>query len=296
MNPLRALTRSEYAFRPRQVFTRLCRALTARPACAEVRLPWGDTVRVCPHETIGSDIWHLGLFDLPVAEVLWRLLETGERALDIGANLGQMTSLLRCKAGPTGHVIAFEPHQELFAALEFLRDAPVNQRRVAPLGLVQAGLSDAAGQAWLDPGPQWAANRGLSRVVTAANGPRGVSIELKTLDECVPPDARIGVAKLDVEGHELAVLRGATRILASGAVRDWVFEDLGAQPSAATALFQTHGYAIFVLQTRWRGPGLRALNATASGADLPHNFLATRAPERARERLASGGWHVLRGA
>ena len=168
MNPLRALTRPEYAFRPRQILTRLQRVFSARPASAEVRLPWGDTVRVCPHETIGSDIWHLGVFDLPVAEVLWRLLDPGERALDIGANLGQMTSLLHRRAGPAGHVTAFEPHPELFSALEFLRDAPVNQRRAAPLELVRAGLSEAAGSAWLDPGPQWDANRGLSRVVAVS--------------------------------------------------------------------------------------------------------------------------------
>ena len=128
MNPFKLFSRPEYAFRPRQVLTRLQRACTPVPDTAVVTLPWGDVVRVCPRETIGAEIWYCGVFDLPVAEALWRLLDAGETALDIGANLGQMTSVLRGKAGPAGCVLAFEPHPKLFAALEFLRDAPANQR------------------------------------------------------------------------------------------------------------------------------------------------------------------------
>jgi len=293
MNPLRALTRPEYAFRPRQVLTRLRRVMQTRPAIADVTLPWGDVLRVCPRETIGSEIWHLGIFDLPIAEVLWRLLDRGEQALDVGANIGQMTSLLRCKAGPAGLVRAFEPHPELFRALEFLRDAPVNQRPAAPLELVCAGLSDAPGPAFIEAGPGWEENRGLGRVVTNPADGRGPAIALRTLDECLPPDAKVGVAKVDVEGHELAVLRGALATLARGAVRDWVYEDLGAGPSPVAALLRKHGYAVFVVQSRWSGLGLRPLDTPADAADLPHNFLATREPERARARLAGRGWQVL---
>ena len=293
MNPLKVFTRPEYAFRPRQIFTRLRRLLTPLPDTAVVTLPWGDVVRVCPRETIGAEIWHCGVFDLPVAETLWRLLDVGETALDVGANLGQMTSLLRCKAGPAGRVLAFEPHPQLFAALEFLRDAPANQRPGAALDLFQAGLSDAAGEAWLDPGADWQSNRGLSRVTTADAGGRAVSIRLRTLDELLAADTQVGVAKLDVEGHELAVLRGAARLLARRGVRDWVYEDLAPQPSPVSAFLRTHGYSLFALQAHWRGPGLRPVERPVEPADLQHNFLATLDPVRARARLAASGWQTL---
>ncbi|MBI5799529.1 MAG: FkbM family methyltransferase [Verrucomicrobia bacterium] len=293
MNPLKVFTRPEYAFRPRQIFTRLRRLLTPLPATAVVTLPWGDVVRVCPQETIGAEIWYCGVFDLPVAETLWRLLDAGETALDVGANLGQMTSLLRCKAGPAGRVLAFEPHPQLFAALEFLRDTPANQRPGATLELFRAGLSDAAGEAWLDPGTQWQANHGLGRVTTADSGGRAVPIQLSTLDETVPADTRVGVAKVDVEGHEMAVLRGAARLLERRAIRDWVYEDLAPQPSPVQALLRARGYSIFTLQTHRRGPGIRASDMAAEPADLQHNFLATLDPARAQARLSAPGWQVL---
>lgn len=293
MNPLKICTRPEYAFRPRQILTRLRRAMSPRPESAEVTMPWGDTVRVCPRETIGAEIWYCGVFDLPVAETLWRLLDVGETAVDVGANLGQMTSLLRCKAGPAGRVLAFEPHPQLFSALEFLRDAPANQRPAAPLELFQAGLSDAARTAWLDPGGDWQANRGLGRVTAADPGGRAVSIQLRTLDELLPPGSSVGVAKVDVEGHELDVLRGASRLLGERAIRDLVYEDFAAQPSPVSALLRVQGYSLFTLQARWRGPGLRAGDVPAEPADLQHNFLATLDPARARARLAAPGWQVL---
>ncbi|KAF0176854.1 MAG: hypothetical protein FD161_2798 [Limisphaerales bacterium] len=293
MNPLKVFTRPEYAFRPRQILTRLRRALSPVPESAEVTLPWGDTVRVCPRETIGAEIWYCGVFDLPVAETLWRLLDAGETALDVGANLGQMTSLLRCKAGPAGRVLAFEPHPQLFGALEFLRDAPANQRPGAPLELFQAGLSDAARAAWLDPGGDWQANRGLGRVTAADTGGRAVSIQLLTLDELLPPGSLVGVAKVDVEGHELDVLRGASRLLGERAVRDLIYEDLAVQPSPVSALLRAQGYSLFTLQARRRGPGLRASDAPDEPADLQHNFLATLDPARAQARLAAPGWQVL---
>ena len=293
MNPLKIFTRPEYAFRPRQILTRLRRAMSPRPESAEVTMPWGDTVRVCPRETIGAEIWYCGVFDLPVAETLWRLLDVGETAVDVGANLGQMTSLLRCKAGPAGRVLAFEPHPQLFSALEFLRDAPANQRPGAPLELFQAGLSGAARTAWLDPGGDWQANRGLGRVTAADPGGRAVSIQLRKLDELLPPGSSVGVAKVDVEGHELDVLRGASRLLGERAIRDLVYEDFAAQPSPVSALLRAQGYSLFTLQARWRGPGLRAGDVPAEPADLQHNFLATLDPARARARLAAPGWQVL---
>lgn len=290
MNPFKVFTRPEYAFRPRQILTRLRRAMSPRPESAEVTMPWGDTLRVCPRETIGAEIWYCGVFDLPVAETLWRLLDAGETAVDVGANLGQMTSLLRCKAGPAGRVLAFEPHPQLFSALEFLRDAPANQRPGAPLELFQAGLSDVARTAWLDPGGDWQANRGLSRVTAADKGGRAVPIQLRKLDELLPPGSVVGVVKVDVEGHELGVLRGASRLLGERAIRDLVYEDFAAQPSPVSALLRAHGYSLFTLQARWRGPGLRAGDVPA---DLQHNFLATLDPARARARLAAPGWLVL---
>ena len=152
---------------------------------------------------------------------------------------------------------------------------------------------DAARAAWLDPGGDWQVNRGLGRVTAADTGGRAVSIQLRTLDEHLPPGSLVGVAKVDVEGHELDVLRGASRLLGERAVRDLVYEDLAVQPSPVSALLRAQGYSLFTLQARRCGPGLRASDAPDEPADLQHNFLATLDPARAQARLAAPGWQVL---
>ena len=55
--------------------------------------------------------------DLAVSEALWRLLDPGALALDVGANIGFMTNLMAWRSGPCGRVLAFEPHPEVFRSL-----------------------------------------------------------------------------------------------------------------------------------------------------------------------------------
>ena len=120
MNPLKVLTTPEYLFRPRQILHRFRRVYRGRSLgeFETVTLPWGRTIRVRPHEVIGSNIWCYGVFDLVVTEAIWRLLDESEMALDIGANIGQMTNLMRHRSGRAGKVHSFEPHPELFSELE----------------------------------------------------------------------------------------------------------------------------------------------------------------------------------
>jgi hypothetical protein len=89
------------------------------------------------------------------------------------------------------------------------------------------------------------------------------------------------------------VLRGATGLLASGAIRDIVFEDHDDYPSEATKIVEDAGYELISLDNDlW---GLR-LVAPADRGDPPAwpgpSYLATRDPARARERLERRGWQV----
>src|SRR5262245_13000344 len=138
INPLNLFRRPEFFFRPSQAFLRLRRAFGGPPpAQAQVRLPWGETIEVQTGETIGGAIWHYGIFDLVVTESIWRLLDPGETALDIGANIGQMTSLMRLRAGSQGKVIAFEPHPQLFAELKTFVERSARQPAAAHAELHQ---------------------------------------------------------------------------------------------------------------------------------------------------------------
>ena len=70
------LDKPEYLFRPAQA---LRRVLSARAVptgdCAETLLPWGYRLCYHPDDMIGNSIWRMGVYDLTVSEVIWRLLD-----------------------------------------------------------------------------------------------------------------------------------------------------------------------------------------------------------------------------
>ncbi|MEY2409894.1 MAG: hypothetical protein QOF48_2564 [Verrucomicrobiota bacterium] len=298
MNPLKIFSRPEYFFRPRQALLRMRRAFSGKPpAHAQVRLPWGQIIAVQPNETIGAGIWHYGIFDLIVTEAIWRLLDPGETALDIGANIGQMTSLMRHRSGERGRVLSFEPHPQLFEELSALMNSTAPISRSAPVELYPVALSDRRGEAFFDSGAAWSENRGLGKVT--ADGERdkagSFKVKLDTLDDLLPHGAKVGVCKIDVEGHELKVFEGARRLLGERAIRDIIFEDLGTYPTPVHHLFQQQGYSLFALHsTSWR-PRLLAASLDAAKFKMRDgaNYLATLSPDRAVARFRGWGWRVL---
>ena len=89
MNITNFLNRPEYIFRPAQVYKRLSHFKAKQTNQFEnVSLPWGVNITVRPDEVIGRSLWSMGIYDLSVTETLWRLIDSGETAVDVGANIG----------------------------------------------------------------------------------------------------------------------------------------------------------------------------------------------------------------
>jgi hypothetical protein len=120
-----------------------------------------------------------------------------------------------------------------------------------------------------------------------------VPVRVTTLDEAVG-GRPVGVLKLDVEGHEAAVLRGATRALAAGRVRYVVFEAHAPDGGEAAQMLRGAGYRLFALGWSMRGPVVRGIEEgdPATGYDPP-SFLATREPDEVISRCRPRGWRVL---
>src|SRR6059058_5875426 len=119
MNLLQTLNKPQYVFQPTRCLHRILRHRSRQQGSGwgETVLPWGLPLTFHTGEYIGSEIAKLGLYDLCVSETLYRLLDPGELAVDAGANIGQMTSLLAARAGAAGRVLAFEPHPDVFKEL-----------------------------------------------------------------------------------------------------------------------------------------------------------------------------------
>lgn len=297
MKPFEAVRRPEYLLHPAQIWRRLRkRSLCARNA---LQFAWGLPVRLDPTSNVGVDVVNIGMHDRVVPEAICRLLDAGEHGFDIGANIGQNASIMALVSGSSGRVTAFEPGP---VAWDFLTGNVESWTSydLAPIQLVCKGLSSQIGTGLLremsDLGSFSLEEETPFLPRTVPKSAHKFEIELTTLDAFVPETDEIGLLKIDVEGHELAVLEGASRILAQRRVRDILFEDFNPQPSAVTSFLQAAGYQVLGLFHAWRKPMLLTLEkrATVARPGFETNFLATCDPGRACERFASAGWKCLR--
>ena len=296
--PTRVASKPQYVFHPARAARRMMHRFTNHESRVELaELPWDLPLEVNTGDAIGFAIVAGGVFDPCVTETLHRLIDRGDVVADVGANLGYMSSLAAARVHADGRVLAFEPHPRAYELLE--RNA-ARWREVEAAGTVElrrVALSDAAGEGTLVSGGSAefelavAALSSETRADDTANFD-AIKVPLARLDE-IPGVERLDLVKIDVEGHEADVLRGAAGLLASGAVRDIVFEDHDDYPSEATAIVEDAGYELIGLDNDlW---GLRLMPPEDRGelsAWPGPSYLATREPDRARERLSRRGWQV----
>jgi FkbM family methyltransferase len=149
--------------------------------------------------------------ELPVQAVLEAHLKPGGIFYDVGANVGFFTVLAARLVGATGAVYAFEPVAEnaCYARLNArLNGFPW----VAVIETAIASVSGSGGFRLAD----YSGGGALATVDQPPDFRGSVSVEIASLDELVfrrglPPPQMV---KIDVEGAELAVLHGASRLLA----------------------------------------------------------------------------------
>jgi FkbM family methyltransferase len=284
---LRYLNKPYYAFRPSQLLRRAKWSVTSRRD-GHVLLPWGLPIRVRTNEAIGRAIAQTGLYDLCTTEALFRLTDLGEVAIDAGANIGYLTSVLAVSVGRNGRVEAFEPHPAVFSELSDnvarWRDAPISE-----INLHQLALSDRAGAGILRVTDEFSTNRGIAALdIERREG--GIDVPLARLDELV--HEQVGLMKLDVEGHELAVLNGSEALLGEGKIRDIVFEQHGDVRTDLTRLVESYGFTLFSIDQGFLGPWVHPPPSAGSSWEPP-TYLATRDPVRALRRLRPRGWSCL---
>jgi FkbM family methyltransferase len=164
------------------------------------RLPGGETIRVDP------DYRHLA-WNAEEYAALKRCARDGATVLDVGANVGCYTLLFAQWVGTGGHVYAFEPAAASRAGLE--RHLSINELS-SRVTVRPEAISDRVGSAtFVDAG-----THGDNRLVPVAT-PDTRTVRSLTIDDfCDASGITPDVIKIDIEGAELAALRGARRTIA----------------------------------------------------------------------------------
>jgi FkbM family methyltransferase len=242
---------------------------------------------------IGWSVHFFGTYEPEVRTEIRRHLKPGATAIDVGANVGWHTLLMAARAGPAGRVYAFEPNdstrRRLVSGVEAndLTQVTVDRRGVADRVGASGFQAPPAGHVWDGTGRligEPAQDRREGQERQDGQEPRDgqtTAIECTTLDAFVAERHidRLGFVKIDVEGWELSVLRGARHVLS--ALRPVVVFEYdpayvsrsGGAADDVTRCWSDAEYDLFALDPR-RPPALVARLGDRSG-----NFLAL--PRRA---------------
>ena len=288
----RVLRSPHYRHNPRQVMRRLGRVFAPRRSGLQtVELPWGVSLKVDVDEFIGASIWATGVHDLAVSEAIWRVLSPGETAVDAGANVGYTMSLMALRVGRDGAVMAYEPHRGLFDLLKHNTNLLSQNEHACVPQLFALALSDHEGSSTLITDKDWETHHGLGYLAESSGTPAGaIPVQTRRLDDQAAGD--ISLLKLDVEGHEAQILRGASRLLKDKQIKTVIYEERVGVNGPSHKVLAEAGYALFALDSRLSGPFLTKLG-TPRVTPSP-DFLATRAPDEIVRRFDSSGWQIFR--
>jgi FkbM family methyltransferase len=146
---------------------------------------------------IGSAIQRTGRpYEQDLLRTLGQFAQRSSIVLDVGANIGNHVLYFALVRGATVH--AFEPNP---IAAEYLR-TNIERNGAGDVRVHEVGLSDADGRGRIAP----AEELGMARLEQDDSG----EIDVRRLDSYdLPPHPRITVMKIDVEGAEARVLKGA---------------------------------------------------------------------------------------
>lgn len=160
-------------------------------------------------------------------------LGPGDWAIDVGANVGHYTKKFSDLVGPSGRVIAFEPVPATFELLS----ANAARFSSANVTLLNLAASDATRLISMSI-PLF--ETGLTNYYQAAISTEATGLQVMTcsIDSLQLPQ-RVRVIKIDAEGHDEVVLRGARTLLE----RDRPLVIIESASSEVVALMGRLGYA-----------------------------------------------------
>jgi FkbM family methyltransferase len=200
---------------------------------------------------------YLGMFERDTRKALAGLVKPSSVVLDVGANIGVHTMLLAKLVGPSGRVLAFEPSD--YGIQKLRRNLSLNtplESRVTPFHCFLAAedgsaVPDKIYASWPLTGSTGLHQKhlGLAMPTKAAAG--------RTIDSILTElgGPRVQLVKMDVDGFESEVLRGASALLSSRPIfvmefSPYVLVERGSSFEELLTFFIPNEYRFFDERTR----------------------------------------------
>lgn len=247
------------AFRLRNLWTR------DAPIHAQAR---GVPFQMIPQGAVAFHTWSGLRFESSELAFILRVLKPGTTFFDVGANAGLFSLAAGKKLyGQSSSIFAFEPCPSTFAILQ--KNLQLND--LTQVRAMCSAISESTGECELFVNAQFkdALNSLQPPSHTDADVVARVRVPTITLDEFVAREniPQVDVMKVDVEGAELLVFRGGSRLLRRPDAPlilyegySWCTAGFHYHPVELMWLLESFGYELFVLDSvagrvRRRSPG-----------------------------------------
>ncbi|MBX9686320.1 MAG: FkbM family methyltransferase [Candidatus Obscuribacterales bacterium] len=214
-------------------------------ASAPLEFAPGIKMKLCRTDVSHRMIAFTGFYESRISRLI-RGFDQGTM-IDVGANYGYY-SLLWAGANPQNKVFAFEPVQENLKAIEENVQKNGLEKQIV---LNNCALSNKPGVSFFDLGKDGHTIWG--RLADQA-GEKRIEVQVDTLDNLFFDGTfeKIEVLKIDTEGADFLIIRGADKLLKAGRIKHLIYEEdnpeklatYGVNPGDAQNFLRTLGYEV----------------------------------------------------
>lgn len=160
-----------------------------------------------PNDSLGRVLAVGESFETFEINFLKEWLQPGDTAVDVGANIGYLTTAMSSFCGPSGNVHSYEIHPRTFERLK----TTVESLGLKNVKIFHEGLDSERGTLNIPNQPE---GKEMFFSLIDLDSASGVSVPLTTLAEAVSGfPSTVSLIKIDVEGFEHRILKPAWRWL-----------------------------------------------------------------------------------
>jgi FkbM family methyltransferase len=185
-------------------------------------------------------------YDRELTRLMKAVLHPNATCIDIGANTGAILEKM-FRFAPHGRHFAIEPVPALATALN---------QKFTSARVLQCACSDSNGQAHFHVARNRSALSGLRRTHNVGDSAMDIlHVDVRTLDSMIPADETIALIKIDAEGNEIPIMRGARETITR--CRPYVVFEAG---SNTTGVYNINADDVYDCVTRELGMQLSTMS------------------------------------